>query len=155
MTMHWCKLYKSTPAELSLEPALCETGLVVRSQLPGFLFGFRFFPDFFLPQIGLIIEVDDPSHTRAEKIASDAERTESLEARGWRVVRCTNKEALEDPRGTVQGVLRQAGVTPADIERAKRRPLAECMPKPGAAPRKERRDAKVSRRRAARGSEPA
>lgn len=151
MYIHWGRLYKGTPAELAIEPAVAAIGLAYRTNLPGFLFGFRFFPDVFIPQLGLVIEVDDSSHNKADKIAADAERTSYLVGKGWRVARCTNKEALEDPHGTVQGLLRAMGITPAEIERAKRKPLVECLPVPGKCPRKERRDAKVTRRRAARG----
>jgi very-short-patch-repair endonuclease len=148
--MRWGKLYKGTPAELALEPAVAALGIAYRTQLPGFLYGFRFFPDVFIPQLGLIIEVDDRRHDKADKIAADAERTEQLEAHGWRVVRCTNDEATQDPHGTLSRLLRVAGITPWDIELAKRKPLAGCMPKPGRAPQKARREARSVARRAAR-----
>lgn len=152
MYMRWGKLSRCTPAELALEPAIAALGLAYRTQLPGFLYGFRFFPDVFIPQLDLIIEVDDDSHRGAEKMAADAERTEYLQSRGWRVVRCTNDEATEDPHGTVRRLLNDAGITPLDIENARRRPLAECMPQPGKCPAPVRRAAKSAarqRRRAA------
>jgi very-short-patch-repair endonuclease len=148
MAVRWAKLYKGTPAELALEPAVAALGLAYRTQLPGFLFGFRFFPDYFLPQLGLIIEVDDASHSKPDKIAADAERTEYLESRGWRVVRCKNEEALSDPHGAVQSLLREAGITPRDIELAKRRPVK--MPQPARCPQKVRREMKSADRQASR-----
>lgn len=146
MAVRWGKLYKQTPAEQALEPALAETGCVVRSQFPGYLYGFRFFPDFFLPQLGLVVEVDDASHSRAQKIMDDADRTDALEERGWKVVRCKNEEALSDPRGTAQRLLNDAGITPLMIEAARSRPLEECMPVPKKAAQKERRAAKHAAR---------
>jgi hypothetical protein len=152
MSVRWGKLYKGTPAELALEPAIAALGLAYRNQLPGYLYGFRYFPDFFIPQLGLVIEVDDRSHRDPEKIAADAERTQHLESFGWRVARCTNEEATDNPHGTISRLLSEAGITPRDIELAKRKPLAGCMPKPGRAPQKARREA---RRRVPRVPEPA
>jgi len=148
MHIRWGKLYKGTPAEHSLEPAVAALGLCYRTQLPGFQYGFRYFPDFYLPQLGVIIEVDDPSHDKPEKRLADAERTEYFEGRGWRVLRCKNEEALNDPHGTVQSLLTEAGITPREIEAAKRKPLE--MPKPARAPQKARRDAKLADQRAKR-----
>lgn len=147
MAMRWGRLYRGTPAELALEDAVAELGVPYRTQFPGYLYGFRFFPDFFLPTLGLVIEVDDASHERAEKILADADRTEYLESRGWRVVRCTNDEALEDPRGAVQGCLRRAGLWPLPPNRPK---LASCLPVPQKCPPKTRRQAKSDARQAKR-----
>jgi very-short-patch-repair endonuclease len=150
MAGRWGHLYKGTPAELSIEPAIAALGLVYRTQFPGYLFGFRFFPDFFLPQIGLVIEIDDKSHGKAEKMEADAERTAYLESRGWKVVRCQNKEALNDPSGTVQSLIRAAGITREAIEAARRRPLSECLPVPSKCPPAVRRKAKADARQARR-----
>jgi very-short-patch-repair endonuclease len=140
------KLYKGTPAEHALEPAVAALGLVYRTQFPGYLYGFRFFPDFFLPQLGLIIEVDDSSHRKAAKILADEERTEYFESRGWRVVRCTNEQALDNPTGTIQGLLADAGITPRDLELARRKPLPGCLPQPAHCPQKVRRELKSAER---------
>ncbi len=40
----------------------------------------------------LVIEIDGPSHDRAEQRAFDAERTAFLERAGWRVVRISNAD---------------------------------------------------------------
>lgn len=153
MALRWMKLYKGTPAEHSLEPAVAKIGLAYRTQFPLFLFGARYFPDFVIPQLGLVIEVDDVSHSKADKVAADAERTAELWKKyGWRVVRCKNKEALEDPHGTVQSLLREAGITPRDIAAASTRRMEECLPKPGKYSRSEKRAAKIKARRADRGS---
>lgn len=139
MAMRWGKLYKGTPAEKSLEDAVAALGVPYRTQFPGYLYGFRFFPDFLLPTLGLVIEVDDSSHGRAAKIMADADRTEELEARGFTVVRCTNEEALSDPHGSVRRMLVEAGMYPLPTGRSR---LADSLPKVKKAPQKERRAAK-------------
>lgn len=146
MPLRWGRLYKGTKAEHALEPAVAALGLCYRTQFPGYLYGFRAFPDFFLPQLGLVIEVDDPSHDRPDKRIEDQERTEILESFGWRVVRCKNEEALNDPSGTVQSLMAGAGITRQDIERAATRPLAECLPVPKSAPQASRRSAQKAKR---------
>lgn len=148
MAFRWGKLYKGTPAELAIEPAVARLGLVYRTQFPGYLYGFRVFPDFFLPQLGLVIEIDDPSHTRAAKILEDQERTELLESFGWRVVRTTNEKATTDPEGAVMACLAEAGVTQRDVEEARRRPVS--LPATKSAPQAGRRSAQKAKLRASR-----
>lgn len=148
MAVRWNKLYKGTPAELALEDAIAAVGVPYRTQFPGFLYGFRFFPDFFLPTLQLVIEVDDSSHGRAAKMIADAERTEALESKGWKVVRCSNREALDDPHGAVRRMLASVGMWPLPESR----PLvADCLPKPGKTPRKEQRAARSLVRQRRRG----
>lgn len=155
MSMRWAKLYKGTPAELSIEPAIAAIGVVYRTQYPGYLYGLRYFPDFYLPTLGLVIEIDDASHDKWEKQLADAKRTEDLEHEwGVRVVRCRNDEALNDPWGTVQRLLREALINEADIARARRTNLALALPAPRRAPQKERREA-IRAQRAARRSDAA
>jgi very-short-patch-repair endonuclease len=151
MAVRWQKLYRGTPAEIALEPAIASIGVPYRNQFPLYLYGARYFLDFALPTLGLVVECDDPSHLKADKVIADAERTAEIESKfGWSVVRVTNENALTDPFGTIQSALREAGITPRDIELAKRKPLAGCMPKPGRAPQKARREARSVARRAAR-----
>lgn len=57
-----------------------------------------------------MIEVDDASHARPAKKRADAERTKKIEGARWRVVRCTNDEALADPYGTVDRLMAAAGL---------------------------------------------
>jgi len=156
MSMRWGRLYRGTPAELSIEPAIAALGVPYRTQFPGFLFGFRFFPDFYLPTLAVVIEVDDRSHRLAEKVEQDEDRTRQLEDRGWTVVRCTNEEALGDPYGAVRRMLAEAGYAVADgrITRAPRVPLADCLPKPGRAPKKITREAKSQERQRRRSAAP-
>jgi very-short-patch-repair endonuclease len=149
MAARWNRLYKGTDAELSLEDAVAELGVPYRTQFPGFLYGFRFFPDFLLPTLGVVIEVDDDSHTRAKKRIEDAERTDFLEeTQGWRVVRCTNDEALNDPRGAVRAMLEGVGMWPLPQRLPK---LADAMPRPKKCPKKESREAKSAARQRKRG----
>ena len=146
MAARWAKLYKSTPAELSLENAVGALGVPYRHQLPGFIFGFRFFPDFLLPTLGLVIEVDDPSHSRVEKQAEDAERTAFFESKGWQVARCTNQEALEDPHGAVKRMLQSVNMWPP----VGKGTVAETLPKSKKATQSQRRAARSAAIRARR-----
>lgn len=150
MSMRWGKLYRGTAAELSLEDAVASLGVPYRTQFPGYLYGFRYFPDFLLPTLGLVIEVDDPSHSKADKIEADAERTEALGRLGFQVVRCTNDEALNDPLGTVRAMLSSVGMWPP----VGRGSVRSTLPKPGKCPQKVRREMKSADRRASRGLPP-
>jgi very-short-patch-repair endonuclease len=103
----WAKLYSNmTPAERNLEPAIAKLGVRYRCQHP--LWALRVFPDFALPDQRVVIEVDDPSHTTKSARLKDAERTLKIERAGWKVVRCTNDDALSDPIGTVNRLMTEA-----------------------------------------------
>lgn len=109
MLLRWSKLYsKPTEAEEALEPAIASLGVPYRFQHP--LWALRLFPDFVLLEQRLVIEVDDPSHTSAKKRAADEDRTHRLKRAKWKVVRCTNEEALRDPQGTVDRMMESAGL---------------------------------------------
>ena len=150
MAMRWGKLYKGTPAELALEDAVAALGVPYRTQFPGYLFGFRYFPDFLLPTLGLVIEVDDDSHNKAAKIIADVERTEALNALGYEVVRCTNEEALSDPHGTVRALLQSVGKWPAVSNKLVR----NTLPAVGRAPQRLKREAKSAALQRARAPSP-
>lgn len=99
---YWTKLYKGTAAEYALEPAVASLGVVYRWQYPFWLFGpLKYIADFLLPDHKVVLEVDDPSHFTPAGRAKDKIRTAALVRAGYRVVRCTNDEALADPYGTV------------------------------------------------------
>lgn len=118
--LRWSKLYsKPTSAEASIEPAIAALGVRYRFQHP--LFGLRLFPDFILPDYRVVIEVDDRSHYTKKKREADAERTERLNSGGWKVVRCSNEEAEDDPYGTVDQMMLEAGLS----LRTRREPLKE------------------------------
>lgn len=111
MSGRWGKLYRdTTPAELCMEEAIAELGVPYRNQFPGYLFGFRYFPDFLLPTLKLIIEVDDASHNEKRKKEADDHRTRELNSLGWTVVRCTNEEALSNARQSLRKMLADAKI---------------------------------------------
>lgn len=100
----WAKLYsQQTPAERAIEPAIARLGIPYRFQHPVWSVGV--FPDYVLLDDRVVIEVDDPSHNTKAKKAADKARTAKLEKAGWRVVRCTNEEALTDPYATVNRMM--------------------------------------------------
>ena len=102
--LRWAKLYSSpTDAEAALEPAIASLGIPYRFQHP--LWGLSLFPDFVLLDERIVIEVDDASHATTKKRKEDAERTLKLNKHNWRVIRCTNADAIEDPYGTVDKLM--------------------------------------------------
>lgn len=104
----WAGAYSNpTPAEAALEPAVAALGIPYRFQHP--IWALRFRLDFAFPTLKLAIEVDDPSHTAKAKRAKDKVRTAKLAKAGWKIVRCTNDEALTDPVGTLYKMLKAAG----------------------------------------------
>jgi very-short-patch-repair endonuclease len=117
MLARWAKLYKGTPAEHAIEPAVASLGVPYRFQHP--LWNVRLFPDFCLPTLGVVIEVDDSGHFTKAGRAKDVERTAKLNQAGYRVVRCTNEQAVADPYGTVNQMMASLGFTlraePKDI----------------------------------------
>lgn len=145
--MRWSRLSRCTPAELALEDAVASLGVPYRVQFPGFLYGVRFFPDFLLPTLGVVLEVDDPSHNTAEKQQADAERSLTLHDRwGVEVIRCTNEEAVANPREAVATMLRSVGLWPVpDVVRRGR--IADALPKVSKCPPKARRAALAAMRK--------
>lgn len=109
MLRRWAALYSDpTPAEQAIEPAIASLGVPYRFNHP--LWALRVFPDFILPQQKLVIEVDDPGHSRPARRRADAERTKKLNGAGWQVVRVTNDEALRDPYAAVDRMMAAAGL---------------------------------------------
>lgn len=109
MAMRWQVLYRGTAAEHALEPAVAALGVPYRTQFPLYQYagGLRYYPDFYLPTLKLVIEVDDPSHK--EKAVDDARRTAELErVLGVKVYRVTNEEALRDNKAAVNRVMEAA-----------------------------------------------
>ena len=51
--------------------------------------------DFACPAVGLVIEVDGPSHATDAQRAFDQQRSEYLEANGWRVLRVPNDHVYQ------------------------------------------------------------
>lgn len=105
----WAKLYsQQTPAERALEPAVASLGVPYRFQHP--LWALALFPDFVLLDDRVVLEVDDPSHATKRKRAADEKRSDKLARAGWRVARCTNAEALADPRAAVNRMMAELGL---------------------------------------------
>lgn len=148
MAVRWGRLYEGTRAEHALEDAVAALGVPYRTQFPGWKYGCRFYPDFVLPTLKLVIEVDDDSHD--DKIEADEERSRTIYATwGWRVVRCTNEDALRDPTGTVRALLKSAGLWPLPKSLPR---LKDALPPLRKAPQKLKRQAKSAARRAMRRS---
>lgn len=103
----WAKLYTApTKAEQALEPEIAKLGRIYRAQHPVFAAGVVV--DFALLDQKIAIEVDGESHRRKGAAEKDRARTLKLEKLGWVVVRCTNEDALTDPKSTVQKLLLDA-----------------------------------------------
>ena len=60
----------------------------------------------------LVVEVDGDSH--AETAAYDAARTASLGEQGYRVIRFTNREVLDNLEGVLRAILIELGREPDD-----------------------------------------
>ncbi|HLH21207.1 MAG TPA: endonuclease domain-containing protein [Chloroflexota bacterium] len=63
--------------------------------------------DFFCAEQRLAVEADGGQHFDADQAAYDARRTEYLAARGIRVLRFTNREALTGTEAVVQVIWRE------------------------------------------------
>lgn len=112
----WAAAYSNpTEAEKAIEPAVAALGVPYRVQHPIWALSYRL--DFAIPSLKLAIEVDDPSHTGKAKKLKDKQRTAKLEAKGWKVVRCTNAEALSDPQAAVERMLRDGGFDPVTLKK--------------------------------------
>ena len=79
-------------------------GLKLRRQFP---VG-SYVADFACPDAGLIVELDGRSHDGQQQ--RDAERTEFLESRGYRVFRGSNDDVLDDVEAVAIGIARAAGI---------------------------------------------
>ena len=98
---------ESTPAERLLWSALrnCSfAGLKFRRQHP---IGF-YVADFCCQQEKLIIELDGDSHDFSEQ--KDNERTEVLNKEGYRVIRFSNADVLDNLEGVLKMIARTLGI---------------------------------------------
>ena len=64
--------------------------------------------DFCCRDLNLIVELDGSSHE--EKLSSDTTRSRWLRDRGYRVLRVTNREVVEDLEAVARYIAREAGV---------------------------------------------
>ena len=128
----WAQLYKGTKPELAMEAAVATLGVPYRTNFPCHVYLPKIdaFPDFLLPTLSLVIEVDGPEHYTPAGRRADAERTEKIEKyHGWQVVRCTNDEAEHNAADTLDRLLKQAGFN-MKTDRSKLGPsVAEFLPK--------------------------
>lgn len=90
----WHQLYHhQTKQEQLLEIEVAKLAVRYRTQHPFRCGAKSYFADLWLPDYALVIEIDDPSHDRADKRKKDLERTIALQAKGLEVLRLTNEEA--------------------------------------------------------------
>ncbi len=57
----------------------------------------------------LVIEVDGATHASPHDVARDARRTTYLQAQGWNVVRCRNRDIYEDVSRVVEAIVGKLG----------------------------------------------
>ncbi|MEQ8382344.1 MAG: endonuclease domain-containing protein [Coleofasciculus sp. A1-SPW-01] len=98
-----------TPAEQKLWQALRGrklNGLKFRRQHP---IG-HFIVDFYCPECKLIVEVDGKIHDSQQDY--DTTRTKHLEAYGYRVIRCQNKDVMTNLEVVLEGI-RQVASCPS------------------------------------------
>jgi very-short-patch-repair endonuclease len=88
--------------EKRLWDALRKTDLPFRRQAP---IG-RYIADFVCHQARLIIEVDGFWHENPEGQLRDAKRDTWLASQGYRVLRFRSQQAMDDPQGVVDAILR-------------------------------------------------
>lgn len=56
-------------------------------------------------EVKLVIEIDDGQHGRREQSEDDRERTRSLNADGFKVIRFWNDEVLQNLDGVLEAIL--------------------------------------------------
>lgn len=104
---YWYRLYmKQTKHEQILEKKLCLLGVRYRTQHPFFNIDGHIsaYPDFYLPDNNLVIEVDDPKHSEPERIKKDRQRTKALNGLGITVVRFTNEQVETDIKSVMDSI---------------------------------------------------
>ncbi|MFN3451133.1 MAG: endonuclease domain-containing protein [Sphingorhabdus sp.] len=89
---------QATPAEIKLWQS------VSKRQLSGFKFSRQmpigpYFADFVCRSAKLVVEVDGPSHDM--QVEYDRARTELIEAQGYRVIRFSNMDVLQNLEGVL------------------------------------------------------
>lgn len=105
------KLLKENAKSMRLEPTEAED--LLWQNLRGLKLGVKFrrqqpvdifIPDFVCTQKKLMIEVDGGYHNKKEQIELDAERTRILEVLGYKVLRFTNEEVLNDVSSVLEKI---------------------------------------------------
>ncbi len=64
----------------------------------------NYIADFMCKELKLVIEVDGITHHWAETIIRDNKKTEELQKAGFKVVRFTDDEVLNDMQGVIRGI---------------------------------------------------
>jgi very-short-patch-repair endonuclease len=82
-------------------------GLKFRRQVP---VG-RYIADFACVESMLVVEVDGDSH--AERFVPDQKREQALIEAGWRVLRLSNDDVLENLEGVLIQIVKHSGLDPA------------------------------------------
>jgi very-short-patch-repair endonuclease len=62
-----------------------------------------YIPDFYCPKAKLVIELDGSQHLEQEEY--DAERTEYLESRGFKVIHFWNNDVMKDIDGVIRAIM--------------------------------------------------
>lgn len=62
--------------------------------------------DFYCHEAELIVEVDGEVHATRSQVAHDENRDSNLAALGYRLLRFTNRQILEDPASVLEQILR-------------------------------------------------
>jgi len=99
---------QATPAEIKLWQSLS------KNQLDGFKFSRQipigpYFADFVCRSAKLVVEIDGPSHD--VQVEYDCVRTEWIEAQGYRLIRFTNGDVMQN----LEGVLVMIGEVLTDM----------------------------------------
>jgi very-short-patch-repair endonuclease len=63
-----------------------------------------YIPDFVIPPVKLVIEVDGSQHYTAEGQLHDDRRTNQLKRRGYKVIRFENREVFSDPESVFKRI---------------------------------------------------
>lgn len=69
----------------------------------------NFIVDFYFPSCKLVIELDGAQHTEPQTAEYDRQRTEFLQAQGWRVLRYDNHAVDTNFTGVCEDILRNIG----------------------------------------------
>lgn len=107
---------RRSKAERTLDPALrsiCDVhGWDVLIQHPATEEGTSrlYFFDFFIEEIGLVVEVDGPHHAEQEQSIKDTERDAWCKARGYRVIRIPTSDIMDNLAETIRRVAVAIGV---------------------------------------------
>jgi very-short-patch-repair endonuclease len=65
----------------------------------------RYIPDFCSPKARLVIELDGSQHLEQHAMQYDVERTEYLEAQGYRVLRFWNNDVTNDIDSVIRAII--------------------------------------------------